>query len=443
MRPLAFTVVLIAAVHFICGLPVLADDNVAQPPEESSSGAPATAGGAAEKYPHIGNLEQAILGKTYPAQSLAQRLSRMEVKVFSKASTDADLSLRTDNLEDYAQKTLHQKAWGAGSAYDVEQAEATGQSNNGASNGSSNGSSNDAGAGGADMQAAVTTTQYPHITNLETEILGQTYISESLNDRLTRMEIKAYGSKSSSQDYSDRTDALENYATKKLHKRPFVQEQKQEAASAGGGSSSGGPVATQNKLLNFVGNSLLSMAGVGRIGGPVMGGNPGMNQGMGGGMMPGFSGVRMRPRSSQPGQGQAAEQPIDQHPEDPSVHDASPPTAEAKMLTKVGWCEVQVFGHTSPNLHLGVRLQQLNKELNFAPGKTALELMDSVGGLIKAVVARQKATGTVTGQTATNSAASSPASLASPAPASVTPVKNPGPAPVPNFARPPAPRSGH
>ncbi|MBU6453465.1 MAG: hypothetical protein KGS72_16915 [Cyanobacteria bacterium REEB67] len=405
MRPFRLLSLASIGIQVICAGATLAADNVAQPPEDDvaaqSTVAPGTGdaggtAGATESYPHIGALEKAILKKDYVGEALSARLARMEAKAFGKASVDPDLSLRTDNLEDYAQKVLHQKPWGAGSAYDVEQAEA-------AAAASGNTAYPDPGGGpgigtsagdGAEMQGSVQTSQaqYPHITALETGILGQTYTSEALPDRLTRMELKAFGSKSSSQDYSDRTDALENYATKKLHKKPFVQEQKQEAASSGGGAGGGGgPVATQNKLLNFVGNSLLSMAGVGRIGGPVMGGNPGLNAGMGGGVLPGFSGVRMRPRSGQ--QGQAAEAPVDLHPEDPSVHDANPPAAEAKTLTKVGWCEVQIFGHTSPNLHLGDRLQALNKELNFAPGKTSLELMDNIGALIKAVQTRKKTTG--------------------------------------------------
>jgi hypothetical protein len=398
VRPFSLLLIVALSAQLSCLGATFAADNIAQPPEDDGAQPNAAAdgggtAGATENYPHIGALEKAILKKSYAGEALSVRLARLEAKAFGKASTDPDLSLRTDNLEDYAQKVLHQKPWGAGSAYDVEQAEVAATASGNAPSGSDSGGSGAGAASGADMQGSVQTSQaqYPHITALENEILGQAYTTEALPDRLTRMEIKAFGSKSSSADYSDRTDALENYATKKLHKKPFVQEQKQEAASTGGGSGGGsGPVATQNKLLNFVGNSLLSMAGVGRIGGPVMGGNPGMNAGMGGGMLPGFSGVRMRPRAGQ--QGQAAEAPVDVHPEDPSVHDPNPPTAEAKTLTKVGWCEVQVFGHTSPNLHLGDRLQALNKELNFAPGKTSLELMDNIGALIKAVQARKKTT---------------------------------------------------
>src|ERR1700691_1296392 len=49
---------------------------------------------------------------------------------------------------------------------------------------------------------------YPHITNLENAILGQSFLGQPLSKRLTRMEVKAFGSSSSNPDLSERTDAL-------------------------------------------------------------------------------------------------------------------------------------------------------------------------------------------------------------------------------------------
>ncbi|MBS1993843.1 MAG: hypothetical protein JSS83_25175 [Cyanobacteria bacterium SZAS LIN-3] len=335
-----FALVALAACVFLCGTPCLADDDA---------------------YPHITTLEKAILGKAYPADDLTARLARMEVKAFGKASTDSDLSQRTDDLEDYSQKTLHQKPFGAGSAYDVEQREAAGETIPDA-------------AGAAPSSPP---TEYPHITSLEKSILDQTFPGQPLPDRLARMEEKAFGKASSGQDLSDRTDALEGYAQKTLHKKAFAQEQKQEAAAYGGvpvdGAASGGGSAGgngQSKLLNFVGNSLLGMAG--------------------GALMPGFGGVRMRPRMPQDG-GQAQAQPaVEVRPDDPAVSGAEPPPVGAKMQTQVGWCEVQLFGHTFPAMHLPDRLKQINTELNYAPGKSPIALMDDVGGLIKAVQAKKK-----------------------------------------------------
>jgi hypothetical protein len=383
----------------------------------ASAALPPTDSQATDTYPHITTLEKAILGQTYLGQALPVRLARMEAKAYGKASTDTDLSQRTDNLEDYSQKTLHQRPFGAGSAAETDETDGGGGNRGGGGGGGGNGGGgggyqtglspagrsagdysgavNDSSAGGnagggtdgTELQPLQT--DYPHINSLEKEILGQTFPGQPLPDRLGRMETKAFGKPSTIDDYSERTDSLEAYAQKKLHAKPFVQEQKQEAVAMGGGpGQSAGTSSGQSKLLNFVGNSLLSMAGVGRMGMPMMGGNPAFGNGMGGGLIPGFGGVRVRPNTAN-GQ-QAAEQPVVSHPEDPSVNDAVPPPAEAKLLTKVGWCEVQTFGHTFPGLHLPARLQQLNKELNYAPNKTALELMDDVGGLIKSVQARKK-----------------------------------------------------
>ncbi len=65
-------------------------------------------------------------------------------------------------------------------------------------------------------------TDYPHITFLENEILNQSFAGQPLSTRLSRLESKAFGSPSKNPDMSDRTDALERYAEVKLHKRAFA-----------------------------------------------------------------------------------------------------------------------------------------------------------------------------------------------------------------------------
>jgi len=342
--------------------------------------APIGASAADDAYPHITTLEKAILGgTTYTGETLTSRLSRMEAKAFGKASTDPDLSQRTDDLEDYSQKTLHQRPFGAGSAWDVEQQEKAGTLPVQYADQQGDSGSDSSSAGGA---AAGPATEYPHITSLEKSILEQTYPGQPLPDRLARMETKAFGSPATGKDLSDRTDALEDYAQKKLHKTAFAKEQRIEAEANGGvavdgsgGSSSGGSTSGGGhpKLMNFVGNSLLGMAG--------------------GALMPGFGGVRMRPRMASNSQPKQAEPPVEPRPDDPAVNAAVPPPAGSKMLTQVGWCEVQLFGHTFSSQHLTGRLAQLNKELNYDPAKTPLALMDDMPGLIKSVQARKLSQG--------------------------------------------------
>ncbi len=67
--------------------------------------------------------------------------------------------------------------------------------------------------------------QYPHITTLEKQILGQTYESEGPSARLKRLELKAFGAPSESPDMSARTDALEDYAERRLKTKPFIPSQ--------------------------------------------------------------------------------------------------------------------------------------------------------------------------------------------------------------------------
>jgi len=55
-------------------------------------------------YPRVTSLEQELLGHTYEADALPRRLARLETKAFGSASTSTDLSERTDNLDDYAQR---------------------------------------------------------------------------------------------------------------------------------------------------------------------------------------------------------------------------------------------------------------------------------------------------------------------------------------------------
>jgi hypothetical protein len=313
----------------------------------------------ADGYPRVTLLEKTILGQTFQKDKLPSRFARMETKAFGHPSNGADFSDRTDALQTYAEKTLHLKAQHDEDTGDVSMADST-----------------------------KPTSPYPHITRLENAILGQTYESDLPGDRLNRLETKAFGAPSKEADLATRTDALENYAEKKLHKKT----QPTETADADGNGSSrsggaGGGGLTKS-IASMVGNSLLSMVG----GGPGMGTmGPG---GMMGGGYPGYGGMgmgriglgpmRMRQRTQDDVQPAEPPQEVD-----PLITRATPPPPTAKMLTKVGWCEMQVFGQTFPKLHLPERLGKVSREINFEPGKSDIELMDDVGKLVIAVNARK------------------------------------------------------
>ncbi|MBX9949747.1 MAG: hypothetical protein K2Y39_11325 [Candidatus Obscuribacterales bacterium] len=329
----------------------------------------------ADAYPRVTAIEQTILGQTFAYEPLPTRLERMERKAFNKVSDSDDLSARTDALYDYADKTLHKNPFKAEYSSD---AAADKRLDGGDSDGGSGGEnaaygSGSEGAGGESGGGS----DYPHVTALEKAILGESHAGDQLSDRLSRMETKAFGNPTTGQDLSDRTDALEKYAEKKLHMKPFGAEGR---AIADNSSQEAGQSSRTQGLskLAAVGNTLLNMTGFGMMGMP----------GFGGGMgMPG-AGVMNAGQSPAPEQSLQA-QKIAQQLDDPLLKSATPPPASAKLLTKVGWCEIQVFGQANAKMHLLDRLNQLNQTLNFDPGKTGLDLMDHIDGLMKLAETRK------------------------------------------------------
>jgi len=319
-----------------------------------------------DNYPHISTLEQQILGQTHPTDDLAARIARMESKAFGKASSNNDLSQRTDDLEDYSQKTLHNKPFVADNNLDSD-ADASSSADSASSDASAQSSSSDDSA----------QTKYPHVDSLEKSILQQTYQTDDLPARLDRLEMKAFGKTSDNQALVDRTDALEGYVEKTLHKQSFAQEQKQEAAAYGGvpvegaaGAAGGGGGGSRTaNFMTMAASNLLSVATSS--------------------MLPGSGGINMIPRSAVQGAQQPASDAPPEIQDDPAIKAATPPPAGAKMQTQVGWCEMQLFGHTFHNMHLFDRLKQLNLDLNYAPAKKPMDLMDDMPGIIKSVQAKK------------------------------------------------------
>ncbi len=304
-----------------------------------------------DEYPHITRLENLVLGQGYPKEDLKARLSRLETKAFGTVSTSQDLSARTDALDQYVQQTLHKNPFQLNASTDADNSQPKSQTS----------SSTQDSASQDDDQP-----DYPHIDTLEKQILGATYIGQPLADRIGRMEIKAYGKTSPNPDLSQRTDDLDAYVENVLHIKSFQQTQERPDDSQ--------PRSQQNsqrkkQIAALIGNSLLGMAGLGFLGGV---------------MPPGMSPTR---RDDQP-----IQDPNQAPADDPLVNQPSMPPANTRMITKVGWCEMQTFGHTSPSLHLIDRLTELNHELNYAPGQSGMDLMDDMDALMKKVAQKQSAT---------------------------------------------------
>ncbi|MBX3077522.1 hypothetical protein KF728_18860 [Candidatus Obscuribacterales bacterium] len=271
-------------------------------------------------------------------------------------------------------------------------------------------------------QAQADRGDYPHITELENAILHKTYLNDTIEARLSRLETAAFGTASKNPDLSARTDALDNYAENKLHIKPAqkLEEQQEQTykamgmsgenvddGSGGSGSGGGGTGGGGNNLRKYgtmVGTGLLNLAGFG---------------------VPGFGGVRVRNRADLPPDdpaNQQSQQPAPP-PEDPAIYQKDPPPDSAKFLTKVAWCEVQVFGTTTPAMHLTKRLEQLNEALKFAPGKTGITLMDDGPAMIKAAIAVQKRNAPASSPKTTNTAPSIGAPPADGAPPVAPPIK--------------------
>src|SRR5262249_9534362 len=55
-------------------------------------------------------------------------------------------------------------------------------------------------------------TSYPRVTAIEKQLLGTTYEHEALPERIARLETKAFGKVSTSDDLGQRVDTLDQYA---------------------------------------------------------------------------------------------------------------------------------------------------------------------------------------------------------------------------------------
>ncbi len=208
---------------------------------------------------------------------------------------------------------------------------------------------------------------YPRVTALESEILGQSYPTQPLVTRLNRMELKVFGNQSHSDDLSARTDALDQYAQVKLHIKP-------QAALAvnpqmeGKGGSMGSPAI--NDANPFV-RGLRNMAS-----GPLP-----LNP------MAMTSPVGSYDLDDEDPGAAARKKMIEQQLADAARPNA--PSPHERTLSRVAWCEMQMFGKSYPQLHLLQRLHQLNSELFPTDKEKDIQLMDRIDVIVRAVVLRK------------------------------------------------------
>jgi hypothetical protein len=194
---------------------------------------------------------------------------------------------------------------------------------------------------------------YPHITALEAKILGETYPIEPLPERLSRLETKAFGAPSKSQDLEERTDAIDRYLQARRTPKAMTigvppDDDDLDAAAS-----------TMERHYDFKDDRAAAST---------------------------------RPRhyelaGDDPG-AIVRQEAIDQELAD--AQKSTPPTKEERTLSRIAWCEQQVFGHASPEMHLLQRLHQLNHELFPNDKEPDIQLMDRIDTIVKEVVLRKQ-----------------------------------------------------
>ena len=209
---------------------------------------------------------------------------------------------------------------------------------------------------------------YPHVTNLEKEILRQSFEGGLLADRLARLETKAFGKPTNTNDFSARIDRLETYAEDVLHDKPFavnpdidktyiipanVPANRQSYRTARRPDNDSLQDDEKYAVEHFFGSS-------------------------------------RRPDLSFSSAPSIADADDNTPHEDPAVYSKTAPPAGSRMITQVGWCEVQTYGHTCPQMHLTQRLRQLADSLLPRQNKLSdMQLMDDLNPIMNAVIAKR------------------------------------------------------
>lgn len=195
---------------------------------------------------------------------------------------------------------------------------------------------------------------YPHITALEAKILGETYPIEPLTERLSRLETKAFGAPSKSQDLEARTDAIDRYMQRGRTPKAMTIGMPLDDEDDDVGAN---PPDLMRRYQNALGAT-----------------PPDMER-------------RYQRADEDPGV-IVKEQAIQQELAD--AQKTTPPTKEERTLSRIAWCEQQVFGHAFPEMHLLKRLHQLNSELFPKDKEPDIELMDRIDTIVKEVVLKKQ-----------------------------------------------------
>ncbi|PWT94268.1 MAG: hypothetical protein C5B53_13525 [Candidatus Melainabacteria bacterium] len=144
---------------------------------------------------NLGQLEDKLFEHSYPSEDTGERLNRLEQFVFGDKQTGST-SDRVNRLKSTLAKNETQVAPPSNPQPIQPKSEAAPAS--------------------ANNQTAsypkFDYTSYPRVTAIEKQLLGTTYEHDALPERIARLETKAFGKVSTSDDLGRRVDTLDQYA---------------------------------------------------------------------------------------------------------------------------------------------------------------------------------------------------------------------------------------
>jgi hypothetical protein len=146
----------------------------------------------------LSSLEDRLFEHNYPSEDDAARLHRLEQFVYGDDQSGAE-GARISNLESAVIETKPSDV-----ERSSEESPQAAQSNNAAAGQEQNNQT-------TSSAPAFDYGNYPRVTAIEKQLLGNTYAHDPLPERIARLETKAFGKASTSSDLGQRVDLLDQY----------------------------------------------------------------------------------------------------------------------------------------------------------------------------------------------------------------------------------------
>jgi len=185
-----------------------------------AAGSPSSQSSDVTDYPQVTQMEQAIWGRTFEQQPLAQRLGRLEEKVFQQSYLTDSLVDRTDRLfaavPTFQSFSSYDPAWVQQQNRKLEKRSMFGLDEN-----------------LTQLETRTFNQTFPYLliterlTQLENHILGQSFNGESVDTRLLRLqnEVKRQAQAKNNPSINTQSQwSIENNSTWSSNQWPFAQQ---------------------------------------------------------------------------------------------------------------------------------------------------------------------------------------------------------------------------